>query len=80
MSYPRFLAFNCVGGAAWVLLCVLAGWLLGGMAFVQRHFEMVLIAVVLISIVPMAIEFIKAREESKRAAMSGVGAVSPEQR
>ncbi len=66
MNYFRFLMFNVIGGVAWVLLCVLAGWLLGGMAFVQKHFELVLIAVVFISILPMAFEYLRARGERQR--------------
>jgi membrane-associated protein len=79
MSYPRFLAFNIVGGAAWVLLCVLAGWSLGGMPFVQKHFELVLIAVVVISVLPMLVEFWRARKTAAEVRGLEVGA-SPEQR
>ena len=70
MNYFRFLIFNLIGGVAWVLLCVLAGSLLGGMAFVQKHFELVLIAVVLISVLPMVVEYLRARKEPRGFATS----------
>ena len=65
MNYFRFLMFNVIGGVAWVLICVTAGSLLGGMAFVQKHFELVLIAVVVISILPMVIEYLRARSQPR---------------
>ena len=65
MNYFRFLMFNVIGGVAWVLVCVMAGSLLGGMAFVQKHFELVLIAVVVISILPMVMEYLRARSQPR---------------
>ena len=67
MSYPRFLAFNVVGAVAWVLLCVLAGRQFGQMDFVKDHFELVIVAIVLISVLPMAIELLKARRAARAA-------------
>jgi len=59
MTYKRFLAFNIVGGIAWPLVCIYAGVLFGGIPFVQKHFELVLIAIILISVLPMVIEFLR---------------------
>lgn len=56
MNYGRFFAFNVVGGVSWVLICLLAGWWFGSWPFVQKNFELVLVAVVLISVVPVAFE------------------------
>jgi membrane-associated protein len=67
MSYPRFAFYNVVGGVAWVLICVLSGYFLAGNEFVKRHFELVVLAIVLISVLPMVIELAlawgKKREE-----------------
>lgn len=60
MRYRRFFAYNVVGGAAWVLICVFAGRLFGNVEFVKQHFEMVIVAIVLISVLPMAVEFVLA--------------------
>jgi membrane-associated protein len=56
MNYGRFLLFNVVGGVSWVLICLLAGWQFGSQPFVQKNFELVLVAVVFISVLPVAIE------------------------
>jgi len=59
MNYGRFLLFNVVGGVSWVLICLLAGWSFGSRPFVQKNFELVLVAVVLISVIPVAIEVLR---------------------
>ncbi len=68
MSYPRFLAYNLIGGVAWVLLCLISGYLLGGFEFVKKHFEVVVLVIIAISLVPILIEFLKARRAKSRAA------------
>jgi membrane-associated protein len=60
MRYRRFFAYNVLGGVAWVLICVFAGRLFGDIDFVKRNFELVIIAIVLISVLPMAVEFVLA--------------------
>ena len=71
MPYPTFLAFSVAGGAAWVTICVVAGYQFGQLAFVKGHFELIVLAIVAISLVPMAIEFWRARSADAR----GVDAV-----
>jgi membrane-associated protein len=66
MNFFRFWLFNVVGAIAWVLICVTAGYLFGNFAFVKKHFEVVLVAIVFISVLPMAIEFWNARRSAKR--------------
>ncbi len=66
MTYWRFLAYNLVGGALWVLLFVLAGRLFGQIPVVQKNFTLVIMAIIVISVLPAVIEFIRARRESKR--------------
>ena len=67
MNFFRFWVFNIVGAVAWVLICVSAGYFFGGFAFVKKHFELVIVAIVVISVLPMAVEVIRAR----RAATAG---------
>ena len=57
MNYGRFFLFNVIGGVSWVLICLLGGWFFGSWPFVQKNFELVLVAVVVISVIPVAIEF-----------------------
>ena len=64
MSYPRFALFNVTGGVAWVLLCMLSGYFIGTIRWVEDHFESVLVIIVLISVMPMVIEFFLARRRA----------------
>jgi membrane-associated protein len=57
MRFRRFILFSVTGGVAWVNICVLSGYFFGGLDWVQHNFEMVLVAVVAISVMPMAVEF-----------------------
>jgi membrane-associated protein len=66
MNYFRFFVFNVVGAIAWVLICVVAGYYFGRFAFVQKHFELVILAIIVISILPMAWEFWQAKRAAKR--------------
>jgi membrane-associated protein len=65
MNYFKFALYNVVGGVAWVLICLLAGWALGRNEFVQKRFEVVIVAIVAISILPAVIEFLRNRPRSK---------------
>jgi membrane-associated protein len=61
MNYFRFLSFNVFGGIGWVISMVMAGYLLGGVPLVKRHFEKVVILIVLISVLPIAIHYLRSR-------------------
>lgn len=65
MSYGYFATYNIVGGVTWVLTFTLLGYFFGNLEFVQKNFELVIIAIILVSVVPMGIEWWKARRESK---------------
>jgi membrane-associated protein len=64
MEYGRFLAFNVFGGIGWVLSMTFAGYFLGQVAFVQRHFEAVILGIIFLSILPGLIA--AAREWKKK--------------
>lgn len=68
MRYRRFFGFNVVGGAAWVIIGVVAGCLFGRNEWVKGHFSVVVIAIVVISLIPVGIEFINARRDKAGAA------------
>jgi membrane-associated protein len=61
MQYRRFFSFNVVGAAAWIVLATGAGYLLGAVEFVHKHFELVVLAIVFVSILPAIVEFLKER-------------------
>ena len=66
MSYGYFFSYNVFGGLVWVFLFTLMGYFFGNLPFVQKNFELVIVAILLISVVPIVWEFFKARRESKR--------------
>jgi membrane-associated protein len=57
MRYSQFFLYNVVGAVAWVLTCVMAGYFFGGIEWVKNNFEIVIVAIVVISVLPMALEF-----------------------
>ncbi len=61
MSYGRFITYNVIGGIAWVAICVFAGYFFGNLEIVKKNFSLVIIAIVLISVLPMVVEFIRNR-------------------
>lgn len=65
MDYSYFITYNLVGGITWVAIFTLLGYFFGNLEFVQKNFELVIIAIILISVVPMAYEWLKARREKK---------------
>jgi membrane-associated protein len=65
MSYARFAAYNVIGAIAWVVICLAAGFWFGNLPFVKKNFELVILAIILISLVPVIIEFWKARKAAK---------------
>ena len=65
MDYSYFITYNLVGGVTWVAIFTLLGYFFGNLEFVQKNFELVIIAIILISVVPMAYEWLKARREKK---------------
>jgi membrane-associated protein len=66
MNFFRFWLFNIVGAIAWVLICLGAGYAFGNVPFVKKNFELVIVAIVVISVLPMAWEFWQARRAAKR--------------
>lgn len=64
MNYTRFLSFNIFGGIAWVLSATLAGYYLGGIPVVRHNFEKVVIAIAVVSVFPVVIQYFRSRKES----------------
>ena len=65
MRYPRFLLFSVIGAVLWVGILVPAGFWFGNIDFVREHFEIVALVIVAISLLPLAIEYL--RQRSRRA-------------
>jgi membrane-associated protein len=61
MSYPKFITYNVVGAVLWVGLFVPAGYLFGNIPVVRDNFTVVILAIIAISVLPIAVEAIRAR-------------------
>jgi len=67
MRYARFALYNVTGGIAWVGLFVVAGYLFGNLPFVQRNFHFVILAIIVLSVIPIVVEAWRARREGNGA-------------
>jgi membrane-associated protein len=73
MSYARFLTYNVTGALLWVSICVFAGYFFGNLPFVKKNFSLVILAIIVISLLPAVIEFLRHRAEKKGLAAASEG-------
>ncbi|MFJ1605741.1 VTT domain-containing protein [Streptomyces sp. NPDC088253] len=66
MKYRSFVTFNIIGGVLWGAGVTLLGSWLGKIGFVKNNIEAILILIVLVSVIPIAIEFLRARSKAKK--------------
>jgi membrane-associated protein len=66
MNYFHFAAYNIVGGVAWVCSFLFAGYLFGDSKIVKDSFHYVIVAIIVISVLPVIFEFWRGRREAKR--------------
>jgi membrane-associated protein len=75
MPYRKFLAYSVGGAVGWVTVCLSAGYFFGGFDVVKNNFEVVMVAIVAVSLLPMAVEFVLAwRRKRAGAAKSSLAA------
>ena len=65
MSYPRFLAYNVVGGIVWIASLVYAGYLFGNIPWVKDNLTFIVIGIVVVSLIPVVTTFLKERRDRK---------------
>ena len=65
MRYGYFISYNIFGGILWTALFIFAGYFFGNLKFVQNNFSFVVVAIVIISVLPMIYEYLKSRREAK---------------
>lgn len=63
MSYPRFLTFSVIGVICWVFCITMLGHTLGTIPLVRQHFDKVILLIILLSLLPILLEFLKARRK-----------------
>jgi len=61
MSYARFIVYNVVGAVLWVVLFTVGGYFFGNLPMVQRNFKLVILAIIAVSVMPIVVEFVRAR-------------------
>ena len=62
MSYAKFTFFNLVGAIAWVVSLCLAGFWLGNIPWVKQNLSIIIIGIIVISLVPVGIGYLKSRK------------------
>jgi membrane-associated protein len=66
MPYGFFIRWNVIGGVTWVAIFTSLGYFFGNIPFVQQNFELVIIAIIVISFVPVLVEAMNARKELQK--------------
>jgi len=67
MSYWKFISYNVIGGIGWVAVFVFGGYFFGNIPLVKNNFGIVIIAIIVISTIPAAVEFLRHRREARQA-------------
>lgn len=65
MNYSKFIPYNLIGGGLWVSLFLGGGFFFGNLSFIKNHFSYMLIAIIIISLLPGVIVFIKEKRKKK---------------
>ncbi len=68
MSYGRFVTYNVLGGLLWTVLFVFGGYYFGNQPLVKRNFTFVILAIIVISLLPLVVEFVQNYRRKARAA------------
>ncbi|MGH4140599.1 VTT domain-containing protein [Clostridium sp.] len=63
MNYSKFIPYNIIGGGLWVSLFLGGGYFFGNLSFIKEHFSYMLIAIIIISLLPAVIMFIKEKRK-----------------
>jgi membrane-associated protein len=61
MNYGYFFSYNVFGGIVWTGLFLWAGYFFGGLEIIKKNFEIVIIAIILISFIPAVVEYLRGR-------------------
>ncbi|MCY1138089.1 VTT domain-containing protein [Actinoplanes sp. Pm04-4] len=67
MRYRTFLAYNLIGGTVWGCGVTILGYFLGQVAFVKSNIELILAAIVVISVLPVAVELLRSRRRARQS-------------
>jgi membrane-associated protein len=65
MTYKKFISFSLIGGVCWIFSFIPLGYFFGNLPYIQRNFKFVMLAIMVISVLPAIIEFIREKRKSK---------------
>jgi membrane-associated protein len=68
MTYSRFIAYNVIGAFVWIYFFTYAGFMFGNQPFVQKNFKLVILAIIILSVVPIVYELWRGWRESRKVA------------
>lgn len=63
--YERFIRYSLIGCTSWVALCCVAGYFFGNLPFVQEHFSLIILAIIVVTLIPAVVGFVKSKISSK---------------
>ncbi len=66
MTYMRFISYNIIGGIVWIASFAFAGYFFGNIPMVKKNFTLVIFAIIIISILPGVIEFMRQHRLHKK--------------
>jgi membrane-associated protein len=70
MNYGYFFSYNVIGGIVWTSVFLWTGYFFGNLPFIKRNFSIVIIAIILISLIPVVYEYLKGRKTKPSAEMN----------
>jgi membrane-associated protein len=73
MDFRRFATYSGIGAVLWAFGLTVAGYFLGNITFIKENLEVMIIVIVLVSIIPIAIEYLRHRHQQKKETAAGTG-------
>lgn len=67
MTYKKFMSYNIIGGTLWVYIFIPMGYFFGNLPFIKGNLKIVMLAIIIISIIPGIIEYIRERNKLNKA-------------
>jgi membrane-associated protein len=77
MDFRKFIGYTAIGGVLWACGVTILGYFLGNVSLIKNNIDAVLVLIVLVSLIPMAIEFLLARRRIAREAQAVVSPDAP---
>ena len=65
LEYRKFIVYNLIGGVVWVNSMIIAGFFLGGIPFIKKNLEIIVVGIVLVSVIPVVLTFLRERKRSR---------------